>query len=69
MRKIILGKTVYQWCQWIHLFSVIVFTAFACWVDFRVGFAFVVYELIRSVYVRIQDEERLIAELDREQGN
>jgi hypothetical protein len=69
MEKIILGKTVHQWFQVIQLFSIVVFAAVLCWFNFWLGVAFVLYELVRSVCMQIQNEEKLIAEFDKEQGN
>jgi hypothetical protein len=59
-------KVVYQWCQWLNQLFVILFTAFACAADLRLGFAFAAYELIRSIYVQMQAEEKLIEEFDHE---
>jgi hypothetical protein len=67
MRKIPLNKKMV--CQWLYLFVTIIFTVFACWVDLRVGLFFAVYELVRTIYLQIQAEEKLIKELDREQQN
>jgi hypothetical protein len=60
------NKTLYQWCQWINRLFVILFSAAACLVDLRIGFAFVLYELIRAICRQIQAEEKLIEEVEHE---
>jgi hypothetical protein len=70
MRKIVLNKeAVFHWYQRIDQLVTILFTAFTCSVDLRVGLFFAGYELVRAIYLQIQAEEKLIKELDREQQN
>jgi non-ribosomal peptide synthetase component F len=67
MRKIVLNKeALFHWFQWTDQLVTILFTAFACSVDLRVGLFFTGYELVRAIYLQIQAEEKLIEEVEHE---